>query len=240
MSAIERLLGRGSYFRKYSVRRSPAGRNTFLPVPDLTNAQIAAAFDELGDLYELDGVVQYRVIAYRNAARAVRDASMSVADLTRQGRATELPGIGKTLDEKLQALVETGDIPAAQKLRAKYPSGLIAVTHLPGFGAKRARRLYDELGIDSLESLRAACEAHRLRDLRGFGAKVEEKLLEVLDAGVDGTPQPRVLLSRALGVGEQIVGALRGHPAAERVELAGSLRRMADAVKDLDIIATAR
>jgi DNA polymerase (family X) len=208
-------------------------------VSELTNAQIAAAFDELGDLYELDGVVQYRIIAYRNAAKAVRDASVSVAELTRQGRATELPGVGKTLDEKLRALTETGDIPAAQKLRAKYPSGLIAITHLPGFGAKRARRLYDELGIDSLEALRAACERHELRGLRGFGAKVEEKLLEVLEAGVDGTPQPRVLLSRAMGVGDQIVGALRAHPAADRVELAGSLRRLADSVKDLDIVATA-
>ena len=206
---------------------------------DLTNAHIAAAFDELGDLYELDGVVQYRVIAYRNAAKAVRDASISVAELTRQGRATELPGIGKTLDEKLRALVETGDIPAAQKLREKYPSGLVAITHLPGFGAKRARMLYDELGIDSLEALRAAAEGQRLRGIRGFGAKVEEKLLEVLEAGIDGTPQPRVLLSRALGLGEQIVGALRAHPAAERVEMAGSLRRLADSVKDLDVIATA-
>ena len=206
---------------------------------DLTNPQIAAAFDELGDLYELDGVVSYRVIAYRNAAKAVRDASQSVAALVRAGRATELPGIGKTLDEKLQALVETGDIPAAQKLREKYPSGLVAITHLPGFGAKRARVLYDQLGIDSLEALRAACERHELRGVRGFGAKVEEKLLEVLDAGIDGTPQPRVLLSRALGVGEQIVGALRAHPAADRVELAGSLRRLTDSVKDLDVIATA-
>jgi len=206
---------------------------------DLTNSQIAAAFDELGDLYELDGVVQYRVIAYRNAAKAVRDAAVSVAELTRQGRATELAGIGKTLDEKLHALVETGDIPAAQKLRAKYPSGLIAVTHLPGFGAKRARKLYDELGVDSLEALRAACERHEIRGIRGFGAKVEEKLLEVLEAGIDGTSAPRVLLSRALGVGDQIVGALRAHPGADRVEAAGSLRRLADSVKDVDVIATA-
>jgi DNA polymerase (family 10) len=206
---------------------------------DLTNSQIAAAFDELGDLYELDGVVQYRVIAYRNAAKAVRDASVSVAELTRQGRATELAGVGKTLDEKLHALVETGDIPAAQKLRAKYPSGLLAVTHLPGFGAKRARKLYDELGVDSLVALRAACERHEIRGLKGFGAKVEEKLLEVLEAGIDGTPTPRVLLSRALGVGDQIVGALRAHPGADRVEAAGSLRRLTDSVKDVDVIATA-
>ncbi len=208
-------------------------------VTELTNAQIAAAFDELGDLYELDGVVQYRVIAYRNAAKAVRDASVSVAELTRQGRAMDLAGVGKTLDEKLHALVETGEIPAAVKLRAKYPAGLIAVTHLPGFGAKRARKLYDELGIDSLEALRVACENGQIRGIRGFGAKVEEKLLEVLAAGIDGTPTPRILLSKALAVGEQVVDALRSHPAAERVELAGSLRRMAESVKDLDVIATA-
>src|SRR5918999_3738895 len=129
----------------------------------VTNAQIATALNELGDLYELDGVIQYRVIAYRTAAKSVRDATGSVAQLVRDGKVTQLPGIGKTLDDKLQALVETGDIPAAQKLREKYPAGLIAIMHLPGFGAKRARRLYDELGVDSLESLREACEAHQLR-----------------------------------------------------------------------------
>ena len=128
---------------------------------DLTNAQIAAAFEESSDLYELDGVVQYRVIAYRNAARSVRDSSVSVAQLAREGRVTELPGIGKTLEEKLLALDETGDIPAAQKLRAKIPVGLVSVMHLPGFGAKRAKRLYDELGVDSLDALRAAAEAAR-------------------------------------------------------------------------------
>src|SRR3954462_4824153 len=118
-----------------------------------TNAEIAAAFDELGDLYELDGAVSYRVIAYRTAAKTVRDASVSIMELTREGRVTELPGIGKTLEEKLQALDETGDIPAAQKLRAKFPTGLISVMHLPGFGPKRARVLYDELAVDSPDAL---------------------------------------------------------------------------------------
>jgi DNA polymerase (family 10) len=207
---------------------------------DLTNAQIAAAFDELGDLYELDGAVSYRVIAYRNAARAVRESSVSVAAMTREGRVTDVPGIGKTLEEKLRALAETGDIPAAQKLRAKFPPGLIAVMHLPGFGPKRARRLYDELGVDSLDSLRAAAEAGKIRGLRGFGAKVEENLKQTLaEQENGGGPAPRVLLSRAMPVAEQIVGVLRAHPASDRVEVAGSLRRRADAVKDLDIIATA-
>jgi DNA polymerase (family 10) len=209
-------------------------------VSDLTNAQIAAAFDELGDLYELDGAVSYRVIAYRNAARTVRDASVSVMTLTREGRVTELSGIGKTLEEKIRALDETGDIPAAQKLRSKFPAGLLSVMHLPGFGPKRARRLYDELGVDSLDALRIAAEQGQIRGLRGFGAKVEDNLLRVLaDQEENGGPAPRVLLSRALPIADQIVGALRAQPGAEQVEVAGSLRRLADSVKDIDIIATA-
>jgi DNA polymerase (family 10) len=209
-------------------------------VADLTNAQIAAAFDELGDLYELDGAVQYRVLAYRAAARTVREASVSVMGLAREGRVTELPGIGKTLEEKLRALDETGDIPAAAKLRGKFPVGLLSVMHLPGFGPRRARRLYDELGVDSLDALRTAAEQGRIRGLRGFGARVEENLLRVLaDHDGDGGPAPRMLLSRAIPLADQLVGALRAHPGAERVEVAGSLRRLADSVKDLDVIATA-
>jgi DNA polymerase (family X) len=204
----------------------------------VTNAQIAAALDELGDLYELDGAVQYRVLAYRTAARTVREASVSVEQLVRDRRVTELPGIGKTLEEKLQVLIDTGDMKQSQKLRAQFPSGLIAMMHLPGFGPKRARRLYDELGIDSLEKLREAAEAQQLRGLRGFGAKAEEKLLETLAAGHDGTPAPRWLLSQALPVAQQIAEALRTAPGADKVEVAGSLRRSADAVKDLDIVAT--
>jgi DNA polymerase (family 10) len=208
-------------------------------VADLTNAQIAAAFEELADLYELDGAVQYRVIAYRNAARTVRDSAVSVAALAREGKVTELPNIGKTLEEKLLALDETGDIPAAVKLRAKIPVGLVSVMHLPGFGPKRARRLYDEIGVDSLDALRAAVEDGRLRALRGFGIKAEESLRQALAEAEDGRAAPRFVLSRAIAVAEEIAGALRAHPAADRVEVAGSLRRMVESVKDLDIIATA-
>jgi DNA polymerase (family X) len=205
-----------------------------------TNAEIAAAFEELADLYELDGAVQYRVIAYRTAAKTARDSSVSVMQLARDGKVTQLPGIGKTLEEKLLAMDETGDIPASVKLRAKFPPGLLEVMRLPGFGPRRARRLYDELGVDSLAALREAAEAGRVRDLRGFGQKGEENLLRVLsehEADGGGTPA-RLLLSKALPIAEQIVEVLRAHPAAHRVEVAGSMRRLADTVKDLDIIAT--
>jgi DNA polymerase (family X) len=206
---------------------------------DPSNLQISAAFDELADLYELDGAIVHRVLAYRGAAKVVRDATVSVAGMTRQGRVTELPGIGKTLEEKLVALLQTGTIPAIEKLRAKYPPGLLEMTRLPGLGPKRARRLFDELRIQSPAMLRAAAEAQQLRGLKGFGPKFEATVLAALDAGVAQRPAQRVLLHRALHVGEQVVAALREHPAALRVELAGSARRSADSVKDLDIIATA-
>src|SRR4051794_31494563 len=205
-----------------------------------TNAEIAAAFEELGDLYELDGAVSYRVIAYRTAAKAVRDAAVSIMALTREGKVTTVPGIGKTLEEKLKALDETGDIPSAVKLRAKFPSGLISIMHLPGFGAKRAKLLYDQLGVDSLEALREKAEAGQIRKIRGLGARGGENLLRVLAEQEDGGgPAPRILLSRALPAAGQIAGALRGHPASARGEVAGSVRRLGDSAKDIDIIATA-
>ncbi|MDX6686790.1 MAG: polymerase [Baekduia sp.] len=204
---------------------------------DPSNAAIAIAFDELGDLYELDGAVVHRVLAYRNAAKAVRDASVSVSALTREGRVTTLPGIGKTLEEKLRALLETGTIPAAEKLRAKFPPGLVDMTRLPGLGPKRARKLFDELGVDSLDALRTAAEERRLRGVKGFGPKFEESVLAAFAAGVAEKAAPRLLLHKATDLGTAIVEELRRHPAAVRVELAGGVRRLADSVKDLDIVA---
>ena len=206
---------------------------------DPSNLEIAAAFDELADLYELDGAIVHRVLAYRSAAKAAREATVSVAGLTRKGEVTSLPGIGTTLEEKLVALLQTGSIPAAVKLRAKYPPGLLDMTRLPGLGPKRARRLFDELGIDSLTALKAAAEGEHLRSVKGFGPKFEASVLSSLEAGIGALPAQRVLLHRALDVGEALVDGLRAHPAALRVELAGSARRQADSVKDLDIIATA-
>jgi DNA polymerase (family 10) len=206
---------------------------------DPTNTEIAAALDELGDLSELDGAIVHRIVAYRNAAKAVREAPTSVAALARQGRATELPGIGATIQEKVIALADDGAIPAAVKLRAKFPPGLIEITRLPGLGPKRARRLFDELKIDSLEALKDAAEHERIRTLKGFGPKAEESILASVTAAGAGGPRTRVVLDRALAVGERLIAALREHPAADRVELGGSARRMTDSVKDLDVIATA-
>jgi DNA polymerase (family 10) len=203
---------------------------------DPTNMAIADALDELGDLYELDGAVIHRVLAYRNAAKAVRDAPVSVAGLARAGTVTEIAGIGATLEEKILALIETGDIPAAVKLRQRFPPGLVELTRLQGLGPKRARRLFDELGIDSPAALRQAAEQQRLRTVKGFGTKFEATVLAALDADGAIPIRSRVTLDRALAIGEMLVGALRDLDPNAQIEIAGSARRRADTVKDLDIV----
>jgi len=211
---------------------------------ECSNAAIADAFEELGDLYELDGAIVHRVLAYRAGAKAVREASVSVAALAREGRATELAGIGTTLQEKIVTLLETGQIPAAERLRAKFPPGLIAITRLPGLGPKRARLLHSELGIDSPQALREAAEGERLRNVRGLGAKFEASVLSSLDA-LDAQPDAhvarRLVLPRAIEVGEQLAAALEdlGGPGT-RVLVAGSARRRADSVKDIDLVAVTK
>jgi DNA polymerase (family 10) len=203
----------------------------------MRNGEIAEAFEELASLYELDGAVVYRVVAYRNAAKAIREAGVSVEELAKQARVTELAGVGKTIAEKIDALLETGSIPSADKLKQRIPSGLVEITRIPGLGPKRAKLLHDELGVESIDELRAATEQGRLKDVKGFGRKAEENLLAAFAAGADGRPKDRMLLSKALPVAEELVEALRDHPAAIRVELAGSARRLADTVKDIDIVA---
>ncbi|TMK97658.1 MAG: DNA polymerase/3'-5' exonuclease PolX [Actinobacteria bacterium] len=222
-----------------------ARRRSIAPYPEgvtalqLTNAAIADALDELGNLYELDGAIVHRVVAYRTAAKTVREASTSVAALALAGRAKELPGIGSTLQEKIVALADTGTIPAAEKLRAKFPSGLVAIMRLPGLGPKRARLLYSELGIDSPQKLREAALAQRLRDVRGLGPRFEHSVLRALEAGIAERAPARVLLPRALAIAEALAAELiaRGAPGTQ-VLVAGSARRQADSVKDLDLIAT--
>ena len=143
----------------------------------MRNAEIAAALRELGILYELDGADRFRVLAYREAARTARESPVSIEQLAKEDRLTELPNFGKTLPEKVVALVETGSIPSADKLKKKFPASLVEVTRVPGLGAKTARRLFDELGVEDLEGLKAAAEQGEIRELKGLGPKVEENVL---------------------------------------------------------------
>jgi DNA polymerase (family 10) len=205
----------------------------------MRNAEIADALAELATLYELDGAIRYRVLAYREAARVIRQSPVSVEELARAGRATELPGVGKTLEQKIVVLLDSGEIPSAAKLKRKFPPSLIEVTMVPGVGAKTARRLYDELGVSNLEELRAAAEQERIRQLKGLGPKAEENVLAALGKLADGAPAERLLLSAVLPVAERLADDLRAHPASDAVELAGSARRRTETCHDIDLIATA-
>ena len=204
----------------------------------MRNAEIAAALRELGILYELDGADRFRVLAYREAARTVAQSPVSIEQLAKEGRLTELPAIGKTLAEKIETLIETGSIPSADKLKAKFPATLVEVTRVPGLGAKTARRIYDEIGVENLTELKEAAEQGRISAIRGLGAKTEENILSSLEGVTEDGLGERLLLSNVLPIAEEIRGDLLELGVANRIEVAGSARRWTETCKDLDLIAT--
>ncbi|MDP9228708.1 MAG: DNA polymerase/3'-5' exonuclease PolX [Actinomycetota bacterium] len=204
----------------------------------MRNAEIAAALRELGVLYELDGADRYRVLAYKEAARSAAQCPVSLEQLASEGRLTELAGIGKTIAEKITALIEDGEIPAAAKLKTKFPATLVEVTRVPGLGAKTARRIYDEIGVENLEQLALAAQEGRLREIKGLGARAEENVLASLEGLSDEDGGERMLLSDVLPVAEEIAQDLEAMGVADRVEIAGSARRWGETAKDLDLIAT--
>ena len=204
----------------------------------MRNAEIAAALRELGVLYELDGADRFRVLAYREAARTIADSPVSIEQLAEEGRLTELPNVGKTLAQKIETLIETGSIPSADKLKAKFPATLVEVTRVPGLGAKTARRIYDEVGVESLTQLKEAAEQGRLSGIRGLGPKTEENILASLEGVTEDGIGERLLLSNVLPVADEIRADLLELGVANRIELAGSARRWTETCKDLDLIAT--
>jgi DNA polymerase (family 10) len=204
----------------------------------MRNAEIAAALRELGILYELDGADRYRVLAYREAARTVASSPISVEQLAEEGRLTELPAVGKTLAEKIETLIEKGSIPSADKLKKKFPATLVEVTRVPGLGAKTARRIYDEVGVENLVQLKEAAEQGRLAGIRGLGPRTEENILTSLKGVTEDGIGERLLLSNVIPIGDEICSDLKELGVAKRIELAGSARRWTETCKDLDLIAT--
>ncbi len=146
------------------------------------NADIAEQFELLADLLEIEGHDTFRVLAYRRAAARIRETGGSVAQLALEGKAKQLQGIGKTIEEKIVQIVEDGEVHALTKHKQLVPGDVVAFMHLPGLGPKTARRIWRELGVTTLEELRRAAGEQRLRTLTGLGAKTEETILRSLDA----------------------------------------------------------
>jgi DNA polymerase (family X) len=202
------------------------------------NADVADQFDLLADFLELEGSDQFRPLAYRRAAQRMRETGGSIAQLAVDGKAKELSGIGKTIEEKIVQIVEDGRIEALAKREANTPPDVVQFMHLPGLGPKTARRIWKELGVETLADLKKAAETEQLRTLTGLGPKTEENVLKAL-----ATPKKKIeqkpLLGRALPAVRAVVADLREHPTADQVSEAGSVRRLKEQVRDLDIIATA-
>src|ERR1700757_4156360 len=203
------------------------------------NAEVADQFDLLADLLELEGAESFRVLAYRRAATRMRETSTSVAQLAVAGRAKELQGIGKTIEEKIVQIVEKGEIEALTKKKAGVPPEVVLFMKLPGLGPKTAARIWRELGVETLDELKAAAESERLRTLAGLGPKSEEKILAALAYQAESPETDRFLLGRGLPEVQGVVAALRELPAALAVSEAGSVRRRKETFRDLDVIASA-
>ncbi len=204
------------------------------------NSDLAEQLDLLADLLEIEGEQSFRVLAYRRAATRVRESSTPVAQLALDGKAKDLPGIGKTIEEKIVQVVERGEMLALTKHRALVPGEVVLFTRLPGLGPKTARKIWQELGITTLEELRQAAEDERLRRLAGLGARSEEKILAALGEAAKPVPdEGRRLLGDGLPAVLAVVSVLREHPAAVAVSEAGSVRRRKETFRDLDLIATA-
>jgi len=203
------------------------------------NAEVAEQFDLLADLLELEGAESFRVIAYRRAATRMRETSASIAQLALSGRAKELQGIGKTIEEKIVQIVEQGEIEALGRKRALVPPGVVEFMRLPGLGPKTAARIWRELGVTTVVELKQAAEAERLRGLAGLGPKSEERILKALEFQAENPDTGRKLLGAGLPAVRAVVESLRGLPATVAVSEAGSVRRRKETFRDLDVIATA-
>jgi DNA polymerase (family 10) len=203
----------------------------------MTNREIAAALDQVADLLEFQNANPFRVRAYRGAARRAKDSSESLAGIARERGAaalTELDGIGKDLADKIVELATTGKLEFLDGLLAEVPPGVLDLLKVPGLGPKKAAALNKELGIQTLDHLRAACEAQAVRALKGFGAKTEEAIL----AGIDlaATADERLRWAEADAVVQRLLAHLDACPAVVRREPCGSYRRGKETVGDLDLV----
>ncbi len=201
------------------------------------NADIAAIFDEIADLLEIQGENPFRIRAYRNAAREMQSLGVPASGMIAQGEdLTELPGIGDDLAAKISEIVATGKCKALEKLRAKFPPTITTLLKLPGLGPKRVKMLYDKLKVESVAALKEAARAGRIRELPGFGEKTEAAILEALARHAEEAP--RFKLAVAAQYAEPLVAYLGKSRNVKQVKIAGSYRRFGETVGDLDILAT--
>ncbi len=204
----------------------------------MQNPDIARLFDEVADLLEIQDANPFRVRAYRNAARTIRDFPEPIADLVRTGTKdlTDIAGIGDDLAEKIAAIVTTGELPLRKQLASKLPAGLLDLLRIPGLGPKRVKLLYKKLKVKSAADLAAALDKGRIQKLKGFGPKMEEKIRAGLGQAQAG--ERRMLLNEAETQATAVLAYLEAGGGIGQIEVAGSYRRRRETIGDLDIVVT--
>jgi DNA polymerase (family 10) len=200
------------------------------------NLDIANYFREMADLLDIQGANQYRVRAYRNAARNIQTMRQNLRDMADDKEALKkLPGIGEDLAKKIQVIVETGELPQLDKLKAELPAGLLEMLDIEGLGPKRVKQLYQELGIENKAELMLAAQDGRISKLEGFGEKIENNILQRLKAGV--SQEERTLRIEAQQVIEPYLAYLKKSDLIAKLAVAGSYRRKKETVGDVDLLA---
>ncbi|MHC1585712.1 MAG: DNA polymerase/3'-5' exonuclease PolX [Candidatus Syntropharchaeia archaeon] len=207
----------------------------------MINLDIARIFDEIADMLEIKGENPFRIRAYRRAARTIETLAQDLKTIAERGGVSELkkiPGVGEGIAKKIVEIVKTGDCKKHRELKDELPPGLLELLSIPRVGPKTIAKLYEELGIDSIEKLEDAARSHRLESIPGLGRKVEENILKGIEQY--RRYKGRVLLSKALPYAESIVKELEKLDAVEKITIAGSLRRMRDTIGDVDILVVSK
>lgn len=203
----------------------------------MTNRDVIKVFREIGDLLQLQGADVFRVRSYQRVAETVRGLTEDLNAVRERGELEQLPGVGKAIAQKIDELLATGRLAFHEELLAEIPAGLVEMLQVPELGPKSAKRLYEELGIDSIDALEQAAREGGIRGLKGFGARSEEKLLENIALWRRG--RERVMTAEALAVADPLVALLERTAGVEAVSLAGSLRRGRETTKDVDLLVAA-
>jgi len=202
---------------------------------ELTNGDLARIFHEIGDMLEVKGELVFKTVAYHRAADAIGRSPVDLVAAYRSGTPPRIPGVGAAISDKIAELATTGHMAFYERLKTEIPPGLVDLLRIPGLGPKTVRQLHADLGIASMDDLRAAAEGGRLRDLRGLSAKTEALVLEGI-ARLDADPG-RMLLDKAETRLTEIIEAIAGTPGVRRLEPAGSFRRRKESIGDLDVLA---
>ncbi|MFW5834254.1 MAG: DNA polymerase/3'-5' exonuclease PolX [Pseudomonadota bacterium] len=205
----------------------------------VANTEIAELFERYATLLEIDGANPFRVRAYRNAARTLENLPQSAVSMLEAGEnLSELSGIGRDLADKIEAIARSGRFDELEDLQEDLPASLAEIAALPGVGPKRATKLHDELGVTSLDDLRQAAEDEKVREVEGFGAKTEQKILDAIARRAGS--EKRYRLASAEQMAAPLLDHLRDHSGVKQAEIAGSYRRRKETVGDLDILVTAK